>query len=59
MISQEIEKRKFIKAPQDGTDCDECRKHIKGRGEVLRFSQRDEAGKYEIKFFGTCCAWKY
>jgi len=59
MISQEIEKRKFIKAPQDGTDCDGCRKHIKGRGDVLRFSQRDEAGKYEIKFFGVCCAWKY
>lgn len=58
-MNDEIEKRKFIKAPHDGTDCDGCKKHVEGRGDVLRFAERDKAGTYQIKFYGVCCAWKY
>ena len=56
--SQEIEKRKKLKAPSDGMLCEMCRKPVPGRAEIIRYLTKDEAGRIDFKFYGVCCSWK-
>ena len=58
MNSDEIPKKKFIKASLKGTKCQLCDAEIKSRGDVLRFAEKDERGRYKIKLLGLCCAFK-
>lgn len=58
MQSEEIPKKQFIKASLKGTKCDLCGDEIKSRGDVLRFAEKGDNGRYKINLLGICCAFK-